>query len=406
MNIKYKSYQTYILGIITVLLLIAIITSPDRSFESALSGIKLWFNVVLPSLLPFFIVSEFVTGIGVVDFIAVLLNPLMEPLFRCPGSSSFIWAMSSISGYPSGARLVSMFISKRKLNPVEGQRILSFSSTSGPLFMIGAVAVGMLGNLTAGKVIVLSHYLAAIILGLTFRHYKKEKERVLHKQKHSFSRAISKMNEARMADGRSLGELLGDSVSNSVHTLLMIGGFIVIFSVIIDQLIRFNVIAGVSNFISMLITTVKIDSDFINGIVGGLFEVTLGSRMISQSSVPLIQKTAAASFLIGWSGFSIHAQVASLLSKRNINMGLYIITKLFHGLLAAILSYPVAYLFFPDTLEVFHPSKPIKILDFKYYIINSTSLALWTLVLIFSISIMVNFISCFKHFIGRKIRII
>jgi len=47
----------------------------------------------------------------------------------------------------------------------------SFCSTSGPLFMIGAVAVGMFKNPLLGPLIALSHYLGALTVGLIFRFY-------------------------------------------------------------------------------------------------------------------------------------------------------------------------------------------------------------------------------------------
>lgn len=99
-------------------------------------------------------------GLGIIDFLSVILSPLMRPLFRCSGQASFVWIVSVSSGYPAGARLVSMLRQNRKIDVIEAQRILSFCSTSGPLFILGAVAVGMLGSLEGGTVILVSHYLA------------------------------------------------------------------------------------------------------------------------------------------------------------------------------------------------------------------------------------------------------
>src|SRR5690606_150939 len=117
-------------------MVILILLFPQRSLNAALDGLSVWLDIVLPALLPFFIVSEIMIGLGLVDFVSVLLNPIMKPLFKCPGSSSFIWVMSITSGYPMGAKLVSSFYQAGKITKEEAQRILSFCSTSGPLFMI------------------------------------------------------------------------------------------------------------------------------------------------------------------------------------------------------------------------------------------------------------------------------
>ena len=64
----------------------------------------MWWEIVFPSLLPFFIVSEMLIGFGVVKFIGVLLEPFMRPLFKVPGVGGFVWAMGMASGFPAGAK--------------------------------------------------------------------------------------------------------------------------------------------------------------------------------------------------------------------------------------------------------------------------------------------------------------
>jgi nucleoside recognition membrane protein YjiH len=79
--------------------------------------------------------------------------------------------MSITSGYPTGARLTALFRKQKRITAEEAQRVLSFCSTSGPLFMMGAVAIGMMGSPEGGTIILASHYIAAILIGLAFRFY-------------------------------------------------------------------------------------------------------------------------------------------------------------------------------------------------------------------------------------------
>ncbi|MFS8501802.1 MAG: sporulation integral membrane protein YlbJ, partial [Caldicoprobacter sp.] len=129
--------QSITLVILCLLVTCFIIAFPRQSFQAALTGLDTWLRNVFPALLPFFIASEIMMGIGLVNFFAVLLRPVMGPLFRCPGESSFIWAMSITSGYPVGAKLTSSFLERRDITPHQAQRIMAFCSTSGPLFMLG-----------------------------------------------------------------------------------------------------------------------------------------------------------------------------------------------------------------------------------------------------------------------------
>jgi nucleoside recognition membrane protein YjiH len=163
-------------------------------------------------------------------------------------------------------------------------------------------------------------------------------------------KAFKALLKAKEEDGRPLGALLGDAVRNSVNTLLMVGGFIILFSVIIDMLVRTGILGAAAD---MILSFGKngLDRDFVTGILGGVFEITIGSRMISNSSTAMHHKIAAVSLIIGWSGFSIHAQTAGILSKSGIHFPLYMLTKLGQGLLAALISYPVTALIYPIAWE-------------------------------------------------------
>ncbi len=382
---RKETFQGALMGLVSLALLIGILFSPKASYQAALGGLDLWFRVVFPALLPFFIASEVMTGLGVVDFFGVLLRPLMGPLFKCPGSSSLIWAMSATSGYPVGARLVALFRAEKKISVEEGQRILSFSSTSGPLFMMGAVAVGMMGSPEAGRVILLSHYLAAILLGILFRNYRSLGYRGTSHPA-TLGTALKALTQARKKDGRPIGALLGDAVRNSVNLLLLVGGFIVLFSVIIDLMVRLQVIEVGAALVSFL-SGGGLPVEFAIGLLGGILEITVGSRMLAEAPVSMASKIAGVSFLIGWSGFSIHGQTAGILSGSGIRFGLYMLTKLGQGILSALLSYPMTKLLYPAAKETFSSGSLWQTPPWQEVAMYSGSLLLFSLGLLLSAAI-------------------
>lgn len=143
---KYENSRTYLLVVLVLFLVSCLIIYPNKTINAALNGMITWAKVVLPSLLPFLIGAEILIGLGVVNFIGVLLKPIMYPLFGTSGEGSFAFAMSITSGYPVGVSLVSKLRRENLVNKIEAQRLVSFCSTSGPLFMLGAVSIGMFGN--------------------------------------------------------------------------------------------------------------------------------------------------------------------------------------------------------------------------------------------------------------------
>ena len=106
---------------------------PEECYRAAVDGVDTWVNVVLPALLPFFIGAELLIGLGVIDFIGTMLEPVMRPLFKTPGNSAFVFVMSIASGYPVGVKLTCSLREKGMCTWAEGQRMLTFCSTSGPL---------------------------------------------------------------------------------------------------------------------------------------------------------------------------------------------------------------------------------------------------------------------------------
>ena len=84
---------TYLGAAVAVWLTLAMVRYPDKAFEAAVNGLSVWFEIVFPALLPFFIGSEILMGLGVVHFMGVLLEPFMRPLFNVPGAGSFVLAM-------------------------------------------------------------------------------------------------------------------------------------------------------------------------------------------------------------------------------------------------------------------------------------------------------------------------
>jgi len=386
-NERTGKWRPAVPGFIAFILLMSILLFPEEAYHAALSGLNIFMRSVFPALLPFFIASDIMTGLGVVDFFSVLLNPVMGPIFRCPGSSSFIWIMSITSGYPTGARLTAMFRRKDKITPEEAQRILSFCSTSGPLFMMGAVAIGMMGTVEGGTVILISHYSASILMGLIFRFYRSGDYKP-SSSRASIRKALDELSRARNEDGRTIGEIMGNAVTNSVNVLLMVGGFIILFSVVIDLLMRLRIIDWISSAAALPFRAFIRDDALIKAIIGGMFEVTTGGKLVSETGVSMQLKIAAASFLIGWSGLSIHAQTASILTGTGVRIGLYMAGKFLHGVLAALISLPLTKLLYPEALETSSPVIPVAALSWKEVFLYSSRLLVLSLLTLALISLL------------------
>lgn len=330
--------KTIILALSVTLMAISLISFPQESVDASIRGLNMWWEIVFPSLLPFFIVSEMLIGFGVVKFIGVLLEPLMRPLFRVPGVGGFVWAMGMASGYPAGAKLTARLRQEGQLTKTEAERIVSFTNCSNPLFIFGAVSVGFFNNAKLGVILALAHYLGNFTVGLAMRFYgwKEESSKKVKNKRLSLRAAFSVLHRTRINDNRPIGKLLGDAVMSSVRTLLMIGGFIILFSVINKLLYHIGITTFLASGLEVILTVFRLPVELSIPFISGIFEITLGNQMTSQTQLAtLMQQAIIASFILAFSGFSVQAQVASILAQTDINFKPFFIARIFHGFFAA-----------------------------------------------------------------------
>ncbi|MBU8907132.1 sporulation integral membrane protein YlbJ [Desertibacillus haloalkaliphilus] len=336
---KPSFIKTIFLALLAISLAASLMIYPNEAFDASLRGLEMWWEVVFPSLLPFFIVSELLIGFGVVTFIGALLEPLMRPFFRVPGVGGFVWAMGLASGYPAGAKLTARLRQEKKLTAIEAERLVSFTNSSNPLFIFGAIAVGFFHNAALGIVLALAHYFGNICVGLLMRFHRVDEEQPQKdskKPKLSLKNALELLHQERVKDGRPIGQLLGDAVQSSVQTLLMIGGFVILFSVFNRLLSLLEITTIISYFFTIILTFFQLPKELSLPLISGMFEITLGGQMASQTdTATLFEQIVVTSFILAFSGFSVQAQVASILAETDIRFKPFFFARIFHGFFAA-----------------------------------------------------------------------
>lgn len=326
-----KSFKCYfislkrnILPILFVLFIFCLVIFSNSNLKATKSGLNLWANSVVPSLFPFLVATELLSYTNIVNFVGRKLDKFMKPIFNMPGISAYPFVLGMISGYPIGAKTVCQVYSDGLCSKKEAEILLAYTNNSGPLFIIGTVGISMFGNTTIGFILLLTHILASISVGIIFgKRFKKNKSAVNHKFTSSKGNCVS---------FSSLGEVLANSIISSIKTILMIGGFIVIFSVVISILNQ----SGVLNFVSNLFG----NNDFISGIITGLIELTNGLNVISNIHIKNISiNILICAFLLGFGGISIMLQILSIVSKEKLSIKPYVIGKLLQAVLATVYTF-------------------------------------------------------------------
>ncbi|WP_308635974.1 sporulation integral membrane protein YlbJ [Paenibacillus silvisoli] len=335
----------------TVLLVLLMIGFPAEALAASIRGLSIWWEVLFPALFPFFVISELLLGLGIVHFFGKILDPFMRPLFRIPGIGGFVVTMGYASGYPVGSRLTAQLWEQKLISRAEGERLVAFTTTSDPIFLIGAVSVGFFHNAALAPVLAAAHYGGGLIIGLLMRFHdrheapseqraRKEPSKPTGRRKSRLAEAIHAMHTARLMDGRAFGVLLQDAVQAALRLMIVVGGLVVVFSVIMELLRQAGGIEVLAQGVRAILSLIHVPSALSDAVVNGIFEVTLGARSAGGATGSgLIHQAAIAAFVLSWGGLSVHAQIASLLSHTDLRYKPFFLARLLHGCIATGLIY-------------------------------------------------------------------
>ena len=340
MRPRLTQRSAYLMAGCALFITIMILLYPSVAFRASIDGLRVWWEIVFPALLPFFVAAEVLMAFGVVHFIGVLLEPLMRPVFDVPGVGAFALAMGITGGYPIGAKITASLRRKGLCNQIEGERLASFTNTADPLFMSGAVAVGMFQSPELGGIISGVHYISAVIVGILLRLHGRTgslrvPERDVRTKGNLFKRAKEELDKARQADGRPVGQVFGDSVRDSISSLLVVGGFIMMFSVIIEVLTTSGILKLVEASLVFIARPLKVKDALISPMIRGFFEITLGTELASKAQAPLLDRLVITNAIIAWSGLSVFGQVSAMVSGTDIRMTPYFVSRFIHAAIAA-----------------------------------------------------------------------
>lgn len=284
-------------GILAGIFCIFMVCFPSIAVFSAQKGISLWISNVLPALLPFFICANFLKGIGAVN----LVHPSLFP-----------FTMSVLSGYPMGAKIIGDLRREKQITEREAKRMISFCSTSGPTFMLGAVGVGMLGSSRAGVILAAAHYGGAVVNGILY-------SAVLKKDGVTVKLPQRKIDKGVM-------ELFTEAITACFHSLGMILVYIIIFMFLTDLLHM----SGILNLLPY---------PFMKALAKGFFEMTVGCGAVAEcSGLTLEMKTLLSACVMSWGGLSIIAQSMSMLSGSGVPASYFLLTKVTHCVFTGIIA--------------------------------------------------------------------
>jgi sporulation integral membrane protein YlbJ len=339
---------TILLAVSAVFVVINVIMFPDKAFDASLHGLTIWWKIVFPALLPFLVISEIAMAFGLVHALGVLLEPITRRVFRVSGAGGCALAVGISAGQPAGADMTVKLRQRRLISRDEGERLLSLSHLCSPIYIAVVVATGYFGMPSAAFLLIAAHWLSAALAALAVRLASRRNDdrtagsadagggRGRSGLPHRLASAIF---EARREDGRPFGQVLGDAVAGAVQTLMMIGGVIMMFSVLWKVTDLSGILPFLVRPLSALAAAAGLPEHLVESVVPGLLEMNLGLYAAgSQSGEHLRWYLTAASALLAWGGLSAHAQIAAMIRGTGLRYRSFALFRFVHAVLATAVS--------------------------------------------------------------------
>lgn len=291
-----------------IILLFSILINKQLVFETIHYSLNIWVNTLIPSMFPFFVISDILINYNITEYIPKFITNTFSKLFNISSTSTTIFFLSLISGFPSSARNIKNYYQKGLISLSEANHILLFTHFSNPIFILSTIAIFFLNNELYGYIILISHYLGNFLIGIFLRN----KSTITNIKNYTESPSIC----------QNFSKTLITSIKSSIDTLLLILGTLTSFLIVSSFIVEFL------NF-----------SPYPSTILKGILEMTMGLKDLSLLNIPDIYKVVISTMFISFGGLSVHLQIISQITDTDINYQNFLITRIYHALISGLICF-------------------------------------------------------------------
>ncbi len=290
---------------IILLFILFILFYPGDCVKAAADGLILWYENILPALLPFTIFSNLLIQSGYLDDILRMVSPVLNRLLFHHPQAAYPIAAGFLFGFPIGSKTTADLLREGKLSIGEANILCAMCNNISPVFVSTYLLMASLGLYDKTWITYAILYLPPLLTGL----YLLRRQKVQHGQKKSTS--ISNLNF----------QIIDAGIMNGFETLLKLGGYIMLFSLLARMCLR---IAGSHELVLLCLT--------------GITEVTNGIHVIADSSYPMAFKYPMIIGFTAFGGLSGFAQTASMTKDTGISMRFYLKFRLLQTCICTLLA--------------------------------------------------------------------
>ena len=299
---KKDAPPVYIWGanIICIFITVLLLLLSSKVKEGVVCGLKLFAFNILPTLFPFFILSDLWQSYFTINENSCLTKTFRH-IFHISGIGLYILAISLICGFPLGVKAASEAYRRGALDKKQLQALSGFANNPSVAFVVSGIGMGIYNSIYIGIILYIIVVFSALIVGIIFRPSFAKQQNTAFIQRQRFD--------------------LVSSIANAGTTSIRVGSYIVFFCSVINPVTSFS------------------QNQVISSLFSALCEVGSAATIISKcTKISFVPKLALTSFALGFSGTSVHLQTFSFLPTE-ISKKKYLIMKLLQGAISSVISF-------------------------------------------------------------------
>lgn len=321
---KKKGLHSFFICILIIMFLY-----PIPTMKGATSGLLLWFHTILPTLLPFLILSNIIISLDITSYVSSLFHPLLKKVFHVSKNGSYPIVMGLLSGFPMGAKTCADMVFHKKISKEEGQYLLALTNNPSITYLVSYVAITTLKITKYPYIFVILLYLSSIISAFLLKKFAHLHWDYKDKGRHITSCSIPLEQKAKP----KLYNTVDRGIMNAFETITNIGGYIILFSIFSHIIVELT-----NTFLPLLPTYLSSPLHYITLFLVGSLEITTGTFLIGIDTISFPIKFLLIVGFSGWGGLSSLAQTYSVIRGSSLSIKLYIITKIMNAIIASIIS--------------------------------------------------------------------
>ena len=311
---KLKDFAVPLVIIVFMGLMLAF---PEHYMKATGRGLALFASNVLPAMFPFLFLNTMLSNTRAIPFINKAFEKPVNKVFGVVKEGAFVLISALICGYPVGAVTTARLYENGDISRDDAKSFLPFTSLAGPVFILSTVS-SVFGDKNVGLVVLISHYVGTFINGLLWRFVSHTRARKRNHIENS-PVALNPSSILSVASEKSGGHnLLGEAVTSSALSMLTVGGYIVLFGLVVET---FALLPFWGDLPAILRVVFTLPIEMTRGVV----------EASTLTSLPLAVGFATLSVTFG--GVSVLAQQYHFLSRCKCSVFDLILPKISQGIL-------------------------------------------------------------------------